>query len=143
MNIIVCGIDEVFRYISLVECAISIVDPGCDYTRPAELDRLGEWVLKLKFDDTWAEVAIPGDVFPDEDDIYAAIDFVEKCQHNNKEYLLIHCYQGISRSTATAVCIYAYLGEPFPLERVLKERYDARPNPLILELAGDILNINF
>jgi predicted protein tyrosine phosphatase len=143
MNIVVCGIDEVSKYIELVDCAISIVDPDRHHIRPAELARLGEWVLELEFDDTWTEVAIPGDVFPDEDDIYAAIDFVEKCWQNNKEYLLIHCHQGISRSTAIAVCVYAYFGEPFPLERVLKERYDARPNPLILELAGDILKINF
>jgi predicted protein tyrosine phosphatase len=141
MNITICGIYEVSEYIDEVDCAISIVDPGYDFIRPAELYQLGEWLLELEFDDTWLEVSKFDDVFAHEDDIYAVIDFVEKCLQNGKEYLLIHCHQGISRSTAIAVAVYAYLGESCPYERVLKERYEARPNPYILELAAEILDV--
>ena len=142
MNIIVCGIQEISQYIDDVDCAISIVDPGYDFVRPVELYQVEDWLLKLEFDDTWLGVEEPGEVFASEDDIYAVIDFVERCLHNDKECLLIHCYQGISRSSAIAVAVYAYLGEPYPYERVLKERHEAQPNPHILELAGDILRVD-
>ena len=141
MNVIICGVYEVSEYIKEADCAISIVDPGFDFTRPTELYRLDEWLLELEFDDTWLEVSKFDDIYAREDDIYSVIDFVEKCLQDGKESLLIHCHQGISRSTAIAVAVYAYLEEPCPYERVLRERYEARPNPYILELVAEILEL--
>lgn len=64
------------------------------------------------------------------------------CLHNDKHNLLIHCYRGISRSAAIAAVVYAYLGEPCPYTRVLKERFNAQPNPFILDLAQEILDVD-
>ena len=141
MEITVCGLNEVIEHIDYVDCVISIVDPGCEFARPAELDELNEWVLNLEFDDSWYGVESAGDVFCSDDNLQAVTDFLDRCLKENKQNLLIHCFQGVSRSTAIAVVAYAYLGEPCPYRRVLKENYQARPNPYILELAEDFLGI--
>lgn len=141
MKITVGGLNEVAEHINYVDCAISIVDPGYEFVRPAELDELGEWVLNLEFDDSWIGVESSGDVFCSEDNLQAVADFLDLCQQHYKQNLLIHCFQGVSRSTAIAVVAYAYLGEPCPYRRVLKENYQARPNPYIFELAEYFMGI--
>lgn len=142
MNITICGLKEVLEQIDETDCTISIVAPGYSFIRPEELYQFGEWLLELEFDDTWVEVEEPGDVFPQEEDIYKVIDFVERCLHNDKLNLLIHCHEGISRSTAIAAVVYAYLGEPCPYMRVLEERENAQPNIYILDLAAEIFKVD-
>lgn len=107
--------------------AISIVAPGYSFIRTEELYQFGEWLLELEFNDTWSGVEEPGDVFPQEEDIYKVIDFVERCLHNDQRNLLIHTHEGISRSTAIAAVVYAYLGEPCSYIRVLGYTENAQP----------------
>lgn len=142
MDIIICGLHEVLEQIEEADCAISIVAPGYSFIRPEELYRFGKWLLELEFDDTWIEVEEPGDIFPQEEDICKVTDFIERCLHNNKRNLLIHCHEGISRSTAIAAVVYAYLGELFPYTRVLGERNNAQPNTYILDLAAEVLKVD-
>ena len=58
--------------------------------------------------------------------------------------VLIHCEAGVSRSTAAALIMHAcWLGagrEQEAMERVLKQRPIAIPNPRMVELADRLLN---
>ncbi|HET6891661.1 MAG TPA: hypothetical protein VFH31_11210 [Pyrinomonadaceae bacterium] len=61
-----------------------------------------------------------------------------------KGRVLIHCEAGVSRSTAAALIMYAcWFGpgrEKDAMDRVLKQRPIAIPNPRIVELADRLLN---
>lgn len=141
MEITICSQNEIDFSLDYeeppIDCIISIIDPG--QHRPPRICQYKEWMLPLQFDDVWEGVEEEGDILPDEEDIDDVLDFVERCVANNKSHLLIHCYQGISRSAAIAVIVYAYLDEGNPYKQVLRIRQDARPNPLILDLGEQVL----
>jgi predicted protein tyrosine phosphatase len=78
-----------------------------------------------------------------DEDVQRIIRLAERLRsHTGK--ILIHCEAGVSRSSATALIMYAYwLGpgrEPEAMGRVLSQRPVAIPNRRMVELADRILD---
>ena len=82
---------------------------------------------------------------PTEEDVQQIIQLAEQLRSESGT-LLIHCEAGISRSTATALIIYAcWLGqghEDKAMERVIAQRPFAIPNPRMVALADRFLALN-
>lgn len=81
---------------------------------------------------------------PSREQVAAILDFAAGASADNP--LLIHCYAGISRSTAAAYAVAAAL-RPDLSEQVLAEELrrrapSATPNPRIVALADDLLSRN-
>jgi predicted protein tyrosine phosphatase len=77
-----------------------------------------------------------------EADVQQIIDLAERLRSESGT-LLIHCEAGISRSTATALIIYAYwLGpgrEDEAMERLIAQRPYSSPNRRMVALADELL----
>ena len=80
-----------------------------------------------------------------EEDVRGIIELAEQLRSESGT-LLIHCEAGVSRSTATALIIYAcWLGpgrEDEAMERVVTQRPFAIPNRRIVALADDLLALD-
>ncbi len=89
-------------------------------------------VLHLKFNDLteeYDEEGFPyGRPLPAQEDFSGLKEFVDglRC-----ETLIVHCWEGISRSAAVAKAIYEYRG---CLDEIVKQK-DISPNPLVYVLA--------
>ncbi len=90
-------------------------------------------VLHLKFNDLTSEVdeeGIPyGRELPRQEDFTGLKEFVTglSCEH-----LIVHCWEGISRSAAVAKAVYEFLGS----RDTLFSRQAFSPNPLVYALAS-------
>ena len=95
-------------------------------------------VLHMKFNDLtdeYDEEGIPyGRPLPQPEDFTGLKSFVEKL---TCEILIIHCFEGKSRSAAVARAIYEFLGS----KDDLRIRKDAVPNPRVYDLACRELGI--
>jgi len=80
-----------------------------------------------------------------EEDVRGIIQLAEQLRSESGT-LLIHCEAGISRSTATALIIYAcWLGrghEDEAMERVITQRPYAIPNRRMVALADNLLALD-
>jgi predicted protein tyrosine phosphatase/anti-anti-sigma regulatory factor len=80
---------------------------------------------------------------PEEDDIIRLIDFYNKNKDKGHGFV-IHCWQGISRSTAIALCILylKYKSEIKAKNELLLIRPEARPHLLITQLFDRVMKCN-
>lgn len=123
----------------LIKHIISICDPSepsvPGYTQVSHR-------LRLEFDDITTPIDDPEDVLAAPADILQVIDFTQAMRTCGED-VLIHCFAGVSRSTAVALIVYAVLlgvgKEEEALAYVLKARPQAEPNPWIVELADEAL----
>ena len=80
-----------------------------------------------------------------ENDVRAIISLAEQLRSESGT-LLIHCEAGVSRSTATALIIYACWlgrgGEDEAMRRVIAQRPCAIPNRRMVALADKLLDLN-
>jgi predicted protein tyrosine phosphatase len=83
----------------------------------------------------------PGQVLPDESHIVALLDFVN--DWDRRHPMLIHCFAGVSRSTASAyiaACVLAPKRNEFEVAWALRAASPtATPNPRIVALADAAL----
>ena len=105
-----------------------------------ELHPLGpERHLRLQLDDI--SIDMPGMAAPGVHHVERLLSFVETWDHSAP--MLIHCYAGISRSTAAAFVTMCALHpeiEPLAIARELRRSAPwAQPNTLIVAHADDIL----
>ena len=150
LNILICGIQELDDLIDEVDGVISIMNPGYTIYAPQSItlkeDENRYSVLRFEFDDVWQECYKPGMEMVTPEIIDSAInfahDFVES--FSNDFSLLIHCHEGISRSSAIAIAIYTSLyKDPFnAVKRVHHQRPQADPNIEVIRQADDLLNMN-
>lgn len=80
-----------------------------------------------------------------EEDVLGIIELARQLRSKSGT-VLIHCEAGLSRSTATALIMYAcWLGrghEDEAMQRVIAQRPNAIPNPRIVALADRLLELN-
>jgi predicted protein tyrosine phosphatase len=98
--------------------------------------------LKLTFHDVAAP--LPGFIAPTEDTVYRILDFVRGW--NRAAPLLIHCWAGISRSTASAYmaqCLLHPHADEYELAHELRAASpSATPNALMISHADRLLGRN-
>ena len=142
----ICSLDEVTNYRSRATHLISICDPDADEMLP-HLGLPKGHRLVVHFhgldDPRNAEIGFDGKrlVAPKESHIREALAFAKKL--DSTEGLLIHCYQGISRSTALAFAVLCQscprVSEQDVLARVIELRPEALPNRLVVKHADKLL----
>jgi predicted protein tyrosine phosphatase len=94
--------------------------------------------LRLAFHDITE--SMPGLVVPDRGMMQAVLDFGRKCE--DQRALLIHCWAGISRSSAAAFVIACDRNPGFERDIAVELRRRSRsatPNRLMVRLADDLL----
>jgi predicted protein tyrosine phosphatase len=150
LDIIVCGVAEVNDYIDDVDIVVSIMNPGDTiFATQSISEKENEnrhQVLRLEFDDVWAENYQLGQEIVTKDMIAHVIDFVSTYYDNAEDTLtvLIHCHQGVSRSAGMAIAVYtAILGDyQEAVKRVVCDRVQAVPNIEIIRLTDEMLNLD-
>ncbi|UDL89894.1 tyrosine phosphatase family protein [Mesorhizobium sp. PAMC28654] len=119
---------------------LSLLSAGTEVTRPASIAR--ENHLHLVMHDI--AVAQDGMTMPGEEHVLDILDFGR--QWDRARPLVIHCYAGISRSTASAYIIAAALApkrDEAELARTLRALSpSATPNPRLIAVADALLDRN-
>ena len=144
----ICGKHEVDRFAAEgVTHLLSLEDPGTAKSTPAWFS--GPHVqLHLHDLDTPQEAATLRGVLPSRDHVLEILKVGAACleassSSSTRVHLLVHCYAGISRSTAAAYVVTTQaLGvenAPEALAFVLRSRPEAFPNQLIVRHADRIL----
>lgn len=117
---------------------ISLSGPGKSPSRPNQIDRN---FLALEFNDI-AEPR-PGLSPPSREHVGQILHFLS--EWNGEEDLLIHCWMGISRSTAAAAIAMAHHDpEQDMVQLALSLRQaspTATPNPLMISIADDMIGL--
>jgi predicted protein tyrosine phosphatase len=119
------------------ERVLSLLAAGTEVTRPASI--LGENHLHLVMHDI--AVAQDGMTMPGEEHVRNLLDFARRW--DRAKPMVVHCYAGISRSTASAYIIAAALApERDEVELALSLRAlspSATPNPRLIAVADTLL----
>jgi len=112
---------------------VTLLSPGTKVTRPAPITP--ERHLNIAMSDIVEHA--PGQVLPDHPHIDSLLDFVRAW--DRKEPMLIHCFAGVSRSTASAfiaACLLAPHRDEHEVARALRKASPtATPNARFVALA--------
>jgi predicted protein tyrosine phosphatase len=117
---------------------LTLMNAGSRFDRPAEIEQARH--LFISFND----ITEPSDgmIHPSVDHINQFIAFGQRW--DRKAPLLIHCYAGISRSTAgayiTALALNPELDEAKLAQTLRRNAPSATPNALLVALADDLLD---
>jgi predicted protein tyrosine phosphatase len=138
--VVVCPLSEVSATVdrSRASHLISLIDVETMVMRPDTI--LPENHLYLGIHDITEPM--DGLILPDEEHVSELIDFVQ--QWDRKQPMVVHCYAGISRSTAAAF-IALCVARPDRDERMIARKLRAAasfafPNPRLVALADRLLN---
>ena len=138
----VCSLSKVEETVARTGAArlLSLLSAGTEVTRPASITK--ENHLHLVMHDI--AVAQDGMTMPGEEHVRNLLDFGR--QWDRARPLVIHCYAGISRSTASAYIIAAALApkrDEAELARTLRALSpSATPNPRLIAVADALLERN-
>lgn len=117
---------------------LSLLAAGTEVVRPASITR--ENHLHLVMHDI--AVAQEGMTMPGEEHVVTLLDFAR--QWDRSRPLVVHCYAGISRSTASAYIIAAALApkrdEAELAETLRRLSPTATPNPRLIAIADTLLD---
>jgi predicted protein tyrosine phosphatase len=115
---------------------VSIFSPGQDHFDAAAEAHCADF-QKLCFDDSWSEYdRSKGRAMPSRAHVRQAIEFAA-----DKDKILVHCWAGVSRSSATAFVIACSHGvDPFEAAKTLLNPAIHAPNPLVVEFGAEILD---
>ena len=123
---------------SSAQRVLSLLAAGTEVTRPASISR--ENHLHLVMHDI--AVAQDGMTMPGEDHVHNLLDFARKW--DRAKPMVVHCYAGISRSTASAYIIAAALApkrDEMELAQTLRKLSpSATPNPRLIAVADTLLS---
>jgi predicted protein tyrosine phosphatase len=137
--IVVCSLRSAPEQVAQIgaQKAISILSPGTDF--PVFDTVRDEDHLRLSFHDV--AMSSPGMTTPGEHDMQRLLAFVRKW--DPAAPMLIHCWAGVSRSTASAYiasCLLQPKKDEEELAWALREASpSATPNPMLIKLADDAL----
>ena len=135
----VCSLSKVEETVTRTgaERLLSLLAAGTDVIRPASI--LAENHLHLVMHDI--AVAQDGMTMPGEEHVRALLDFAYRW--DRAKPMVVHCYAGISRSTASAYIIAAALAprrDEAELARTLRFLSpSATPNPRLIAVADTLL----
>jgi predicted protein tyrosine phosphatase len=146
-RITVCGVEELDAHCETgVSHVLSILDPGMP--QPPAFGSFGEHArLDMRFDDV-IEEEVEGKQPPTEAHVRALLAFGAELTAESGPYvhLLVHCWAGISRSTAAMTLILAQARPDRPpaeaLDEVRRIRSMAWPNLRILEFGDRLLGFD-
>ena len=136
----VCSLSKLEETVarSGAERVLSLLAAGTEVTRPASIAR--ENHLHLVMHDI--AVAQDGMTMPGEDHVRNLLDFARKW--DRAKPMVVHCYAGISRSTASAYIIAAALApkrnEAELAQTLRKLSPSATPNPRLIAVADTLLS---
>lgn len=141
----ICGLDELPQVVARFEPShmISITDPGDsppEFPSDISLLRLAFWDAHALTGATKMLATRERDNYPNPDHARAILDFGEQLPEGAK--VLVHCWAGVSRSTAAAFVLAAQRKSgdeksAFDLIKIL--RPGAMPNRLIVKFADKLL----
>jgi predicted protein tyrosine phosphatase len=140
MNIMICSANDAAHQLRVQPHHWYVVSLRCrtedrpEFKKVARLSHLARAMLVRRFDDIW--VPEKGRVMPSREDIKIIIDWVRT------EYprdLMVHCYAGVSRSSAVAYVLACIEKDPAEAINMLNPMIHS-PNERIVELGADILN---
>lgn len=149
----ICGIDELDAHAETpITHLVSILDPQTP--RPGALDLfIGRPVLELRFDDVIEPAE--GKILPAREHAAALLEFGAAIARaagaggagsEARAHLLVHCFAGISRSTAAAAVLLAQAFPEVPGPALFAElhrlRPQAWPNLRLVELGDELLGRN-
>jgi predicted protein tyrosine phosphatase len=143
----ICGLDELADELESLRPShvISILDPGDDQDDPLVFDETIR-VLSLRFFDVHAKGGMVGTMlsagdreeYPCVDHAHAIIAFGREIPRGSR--VLIHCWAGVSRSTAAAyVLACMHLSPEEAMSLILNLRPGAMPNRLLVRFSDKIL----
>ncbi|MCI5077391.1 tyrosine phosphatase family protein [Oricola sp.] len=116
---------------------LTVINSGTPVERPAEIAE--ENHLFLGFNDI--AVAMDGMTLPGEEHVRAILDFAR--EWDREQSMIVHCFAGISRSTASAYMIALALNPELDEQELAHElRFrapSATPNPRLIEIADAVL----
>ena len=136
----ICGVGELEGFAgSGVSDVLSILDP--DTPKPAAFARFGP---HRRTDIRFHDVVLPldGHIQPTSDDVRRILAFGTACAAASASHVLIHCYAGVSRSTAAATILMAQANpgrETETFAALTRIRPRAWPNSQMIGLADDLL----
>ncbi|WP_192257593.1 tyrosine phosphatase family protein [Mesorhizobium caraganae] len=136
----VCSLSKLEETVarSGAERVLSLLAAGTEVMRPASIAR--ENHLHLVMHDI--AVAQDGMTMPGEDHVRNLLDFARKW--DRAKPMVVHCYAGISRSTASAYIIAAALApkrdEAELAQTLRKLSPSATPNPRLIAVADTLLS---
>lgn len=115
---------------------ISVIQPVFQPERPPEIAE--EDHLRVAVHDIWHDE--PGSVLPGSAHVQRIVDFAQSWQPDLGG-VHVHCYAGVSRSTATALILHAVqTGDALASAKALRAAAPhAAPNRRIIELADALL----
>ena len=137
--IVVCPLSRIGETADRVQAErmITLIAPGTLVERPDRIRPANH--LHLEFNDIWEPQ--DGLIPPAESHVTEVLDFARAWDRGSP--MVVHCFAGISRSTAAAFVIAAALAphrDEAELARALRRASaTATPNPLIVSLADRIL----
>jgi predicted protein tyrosine phosphatase len=140
MRIIVSSLQDVPTVVRMVRPShlISLLDP--DSMIPTPKGIASERHLKVGVNDIWEPAE--GLVHPSAETVEQILKFGRGWEPFQP--LLVHCWAGISRSSATAFILACErapdVSEQEIAERLRRSSAAATPNPLMVQLADDMLN---
>lgn len=136
----VCSLSKVEETVTKTNAGrlLSLLAAGTEVVRPASITR--ENHLHLVMHDI--AVAQEGMTMPGEEHVVTLLDFAR--QWDRSRPLVVHCYAGISRSTASAYIIAAALApkrdEAELAETLRRLSPTATPNPRLIAIADTLLD---
>lgn len=149
VNLIVCGVEEIDQYLDKVEGVISIMNSVERRFEPLSITAIAQanpsLLLRLDFDDTWTEIHQSEEQMITSEMLEQSINFVLNLYKNGNHNspILIHCYAGISRSSAIAISIYTALTQnaKYAVQRLSTQRPQAVPNMEVIRRADELLKM--
>ena len=116
---------------------VTLISAGTEVVRPLEIDESRHLYVAMSD----IVLAMDGEILPDESHVADIVDFIRGWDRSAP--VVIHCYAGVSRSTAAAfiaACLLDETRSEMSIARDIRERSPtATPNALMVKIADRLL----
>ena len=116
---------------------VTLISAGTEVPRPREIDEARHLYVAMSD----IVLAMDGEILPADSHVAGLVEFVRRWDRSAP--LVIHCYAGVSRSTAAAfitACVLDETRSEMAIAREIRERSPtATPNVLMVQIADRLL----